>query len=320
MRNYIIRRTLLFVPTVIGVTLLIFIVLRVLPGDPLRVVLGAEGSVAYILSDEELANARASLGLDKPLYQQYLGWLADIAQGDLGNSFWREAPLSEVISRRGPITAQIAVMATILSWVLGLPVGIVGALKRNTLLDYLTRSGATFGLAVPSFWVGVIVVTVTVLVFSWRPPLGIVYFWDDPIRNLQLTIFPALALGVTMTAVIARMARSTILEIINEEYVRTARSKGLGGRTVITRHVLKNAMLPVITISGLQFANLLGGSVAVEKAFSVPGLGTALITAITDRDWPFIQNLVLLYALVFMVVNMLIDLSYAWLDPRIRYD
>ena len=146
------------------------------------------------------------------------------------------------------------------------------------------------------------------------------YFWDDPIRNLQLTIFPALALGVTMTAVIARMARSTILEIINEEYVRTARSKGLGGRTVITRHVLKNAMLPVITISGLQFANLLGGSVAVEKAFSVPGLGTALITAITDRDWPFIQNLVLLYALVFMVVNMLIDLSYAWLDPRIRYD
>ena len=318
MRRYIVDRTLLAIPTLLGVTLVIFIVLRVLPGDPLAVVLGLEGEF-YVLDEEELKNARASLGLDVPLYRQYANWIVDVLKGDFGTSFWRGAPLSELLLRRGPITGQIALMAVVISWVVGLPVGVLGALRRNSAADYASRTGVNVFLAVPSFLIGLTIVALTVVWFTWRPPLTIAYLWDDPVRNFQLTIFPALALGAPMGAVIARMARSTILEVVREDYVRTARAKGLTDGMTIWRHVLRNSMLPVITISGLQLGNLLGGSVAVEKAFSVPGLGTALIDAITDRDWPFIQNLVLLYGVIFAVTNILVDLSYGFLDPRIRY-
>jgi len=318
MRKYLTQRLLIAVPTLFGVTLLIFIAMRVLPGDPLSAIAG-EGGGTYVLSKEQLQAARVSLGLDRPYVVQYLDWLKDILRGDLGKSFWRGEPIRELIFRRGPITGQIALMAIILSWVIGLPVGLVGALWRNSWTDYAFRFVVTLFLAIPSFWVGLMVVLSLVLAFTWRPPLTIVYLWDDPIRNLQMTAGPAVILGVALAAMMARITRSSVLEVLGEDYVRTARAKGLRERIVVWRHALVNAMLPILTVSGTAFGALLGGSVAVERAFGVPGLGLALVFAVAERDWMLIQNLVLLYGVIFVLVNLVVDVSYGWFDPRIRY-
>jgi len=317
-QRYLYRRILMTVPTIFGVTVLIFFFMRILPGDPLAHIVGEDTGI-YILSPEELAAARASLGLDRPLVLQYLGWVADVLKGDMGHSFWQAKPIREMILRRGPITGQIALMAIVISWLVGLPTGLIGAMWRNSWLDHSTRLVVTLFLAVPSFWLGLSFVLITVLVWTWRPPLTIFYLWDDPMKNLQLTLGPAVALGLGLGAAIARMSRSTVLEVYREDYVRTARAKGLGERPVIWRHVLRNALLPVITVSGLQMASLLGGSVAVERAFGVPGLGLSLVQAITERDWMIIQNLVLIYGLTFVFINLAIDLAYGFIDPRIRY-
>jgi peptide/nickel transport system permease protein len=319
MQQYLARRILLAIPTLFGVTVLIFLAMRVLPGDPLEMIVG-EGSGVYILTDKEKAAARHSLGLDRPLIRQYTDWIADVFQGELGRSFWRKEPIRELIVRRGPITAQIAIMAIIISWLVGLPIGVLSAMWRNSWLDYVARFFVTLFMAVPSFWLGLTFILAVVIFFTWRPPLAIVYLWDDPVRNLQIVTGPAVVLGIGLGALIARMSRATLLEVFREDYVRTARAKGLDEGKVVRRHVLRNALLPVITISGLQLGGLLGGSVAVERAFGVPGLGTALVFAITERDWMVIQNLVLLYGVVFAVINLLIDLTYGWLDPRIRYE
>ena len=318
MRKYLGQRLLIAIPTLFGVTLLIFIAMRVLPGDPLSAISG-EGGGTYVLSKEQLQAARVSLGLDRPYVVQYLDWLRDILRGDLGKSFWRGEPIRELIFRRAPITGQIALMAIILSWVIGLPVGVVGALWRNSFTDYASRFVVTFFMAIPSFWVGLMVVLSLVLAFTWRPPLTIVYLWDDPIRNLQMTTGPALVLGVALAAMMARITRSSVLEVLGEDYVRTARAKGLHERIVVWRHALVNAMLPIMTVSGTALGALLGGSVAVERAFGVPGLGLALVFAVAERDWMLIQNLVLLYGTIFVLINLVIDVSYGWFDPRIRY-
>ena len=318
MRKYLGQRLLIAIPTLFGVTLLIFIAMRVLPGDPLSAISG-EGGGTYVLSKEQLQAARVSLGLDRPYVVQYLDWVRDILRGDLGKSFWRGEPIRELIFRRAPISGQIALMAIILSWVIGLPVGLVGAVWRNSLTDYVSRFVVTFFMAIPSFWVGLMVVLSLVLAFTWRPPLTIVYLWDDPIRNLQMTTGPALVLGVALAAMMARITRSSVLEVLGEDYVRTARAKGLRERIVVWRHALVNAMLPILTVSGTALGALLGGSVAVERAFGVPGLGLALVFAVAERDWMLIQNLVLLYGTIFVLINLVIDVSYGWFDPRIRY-
>ena len=318
MRKYLGQRLLIAIPTLFGVTLLIFIAMRVLPGDPLSAISG-EGGGTYVLSKEQLQAARVSLGLHRPYAVQYLDWLRDILRGDLGKSFWRGEPIRELIFRRAPITGQIALMAILLSWLIGLPVGVVGALWRNSLTDYASRFVVTFFMAIPSFWVGLMVVLSLVLAFTWRPPLTIVYLWDDPIRNLQMTTGPALVLGVALAAMMARITRSSVLEVLGEDYVRTARAKGLHERIVVWRHALVNAMLPILTVSGTALGALLGGSVAVERAFGVPGLGLALVFAVAERDWMLIQNLVLLYGTIFVLINLVIDVSYGWFDPRIRY-
>jgi peptide/nickel transport system permease protein len=312
------RRVLASIPALFGVTVLIFLAMRVLPGDPLAIITG-EGA-SYILKEEDLQAARASLGLDKPLHEQYLRWMADVARGELGKSFWRKEPIRDIILRRAPISGQIALMAIVISWLVGIPVGIVSAIWRNSIPDYVTRVFVIFFVAVPAFWVALVVVLVGVLVFTWRPPIGIVYFWDDPLTNLQITLGPAFVLGIGVAAITARMTRSATLEVLHEDYVRTARAKGLRETVVVWRHVLRNALLPVVTVSGLALGSLLGGSVAVERAFLVPGLGTALVFAVGERDWMMIQNLVLLYGVVFAVVNLLIDMTYCLLDPRIRYE
>ncbi len=318
MQTYILRRLALAVPTVFGVTILIFVAMRLLPGDPLEQIFG-ENTGIYVLSEKELAAARASLGLDKPLAIQYVTWIADVARGDMGSSFWTDQPISATILRRGPLTMQIGIAAVLVSWIVGLPIGILSAAWRNSPIDYVARFFITLFMAVPSFWLGMTFILVTVIFFSWKPPITVYNIWDDPIKNLQIMAGPALALGIGMGAFIARMARTQLLEVFREDYVRTARAKGLGERVVMWRHVVRNALLPVITLSGLQFAFLLGGSVAVERAFSVPGLGTALVGGIEERDWMIIQNLVLLYAVVFVVINLIVDLAYGIIDPRIRY-
>ena len=318
MQTYIFRRLVLAVPTVFGVTVLIFIAMRLLPGDPLEQIFG-ENTGIYVLSEAELEAARKSLGLDKPLVIQYLTWIGDVARGDMGSSFWTDQPISATILRRGPLTMEIGIAAVIISWIVGLPIGILAAAGRNSVLDYAARFFITLFMAIPGFWLGMTFILFTVIFFSWKPPITVYNIWDDPVKNLQIMAGPSLALGIGLGAFIARMARTQLLEVFREDYVRTARAKGLSERIVMWRHVVRNALLPVITLSGLQLAFLLGGSVAVERAFSVPGLGTALVGGIEDRDWMIIQNLVLLYAIVFVIINLVVDLAYGLIDPRIRY-
>lgn len=318
MYRYIMRRILVSIPTLIGVTLLIFAVMRILPGDPTSVMFGT--ATLTVLSESDQQRFREDLGLEDPLYQQYLSWMGDIATGDLGESFWRKDTVSDMIATRGPISVQIALMAIVISWVIGLPLGILSAVKRNSWRDNVIRGVAAIFLAIPEFWLAVVVILIGVLYFSWRPPVELVYLWEDPWRNLQMTIGPAVAMGAVAGAYLTRITRSSVLEVFHSDYVRTARAKGLRERFVLIRHVFRTAILPIITLSGLTLAGLLGGSVAVEQAFSVPGLGTALVKALSERDYMVIQNLVLIYAVIFTVMNLLVDLAYGWLDPRIRLE
>ncbi|MGH2558858.1 MAG: ABC transporter permease [Thermomicrobiales bacterium] len=318
MYRYVMRRIVVSIPTLIGVTLLIFGVMRILPGDPTSVMFGT--ATLTVLSESDQQRFREDLGLEDPLYQQYLSWMGDIATGDLGRSFWRTDSISDMILNRGPISVQIALMAIVISWMIGVPLGILSAVKRNSLRDNAIRGFAAIFLAIPEFWLAVVVILIGVLYFSWRPPVELVYLWEDPWTNLQMTIGPALAMGAVAGAYLTRITRSSVLEVFHSDYVRTARAKGLQERFVLARHVFRTAILPIITLSGLTLAGLLGGSVAVEQAFSVPGLGTALVKALSERDYMVIQNLVLLYAVIFTVMNLLVDLAYGWLDPRIRYE
>lgn len=319
MLKYLIQRLLLAVVTIFGVTVVIFVAMRVLPGDPLAIIYG-EGQGIYVLTDAEVATAKASLGLDKPLYQQYLSWMADVFSGEMGYSFWSDVPIRDTILRRGPITAEIALIAILLAWLIGVPAGVMSALWRESWLDYALRLIVTLFMAIPSFWLGLTMILFTVLMFNWRPSITIVQLWEDPARNLSMVIGPAVAVGIGLAAIIARMTRTTVLEVLREDYVRTARAKGLSQWLTILRHVLKNALLPVITISGLSLAGLLGGAVAVERAFGFPGLGSALAQGAVERDWMMVQNLTLLFAVVFVFINLAIDLLYALVDPRIRYE
>jgi peptide/nickel transport system permease protein len=319
MLKYLLRRLLLAILTIFGVTVVIFIAMRVLPGDPLAMIYG-EGQGIYVLTDAEVAAVKATLGLDKPLYQQYLGWMRDVFSGEMGYSFWSDVPICDTILRRGPITAQIALIAIILAWLIGVPIGVISAIRRESWLDYGLRLVVTMFMAIPSFWLGLTMILFTVLVFNWRPSITIVQLWEDPARNLSMVMGPSVAVGVGLAAIIARMTRTTVLEVLREDYVRTAKAKGLRQQMIIIRHVLRNAMLPVLTVSGLSLAGLLGGAVAVERAFGFPGLGSALAQGAVERDWMMVQNLTLLFAVTFVFINLVIDLLYAWVDPRIRYE
>ena len=270
-------------------------------------------------SPEDVRKVREALGLERPLHVQYLAWLGDVVRGDLGRSFWRNEPIATLILDRGTVTGQIAVMAVAFSWLIGLPVGLLAAAKQDSLLDLVARGTPVLGLAVPSFWLGTLIGLLLMVGFEWFPPLRYVYPWDDLWSNLQQTTLPAVVLGLFLAAYAARMTRSASLEVIHEDYVRTARAKGLPELSVMFRHVLKNALLPVVTLSGVQFGALLSTSVVVEKVFNVPGLGRALVEAIAERDYMVIQNLALTYAAAFTVINLAIDLLCGWLDPRIRY-
>ncbi|MFN8522184.1 MAG: ABC transporter permease [Chloroflexota bacterium] len=318
MQTYIIRRLLAAIPTIFGITVLIFLAMRVLPGDPFLAV-GGEAATSIRMTEEQVRQARAQLGIDRPYWQQYLSWMGDIARGEFGRSFWRNEPVIHLIARRAPISAEIALLAIVIAWVVGIPVGVLSAARTNSVLDYALRMLTVLFLAVPGFWLGILIVTWLVLTFLWRPPIASTDIWADPWGNVQMIIGPALVLGMGIAAVLARFSRSSMLEVLGEDYVRTARAKGLPQRSVIWPHTLKNAMLPTITVTGAAVGGLLGGAVAVETAFSVPGLGLTLVQALNERDWTIVQNLVLLYGVVFTLINLAVDISYSWFDPRIRY-
>jgi peptide/nickel transport system permease protein len=317
MLYYLVRRMAFGLVTVIGVSIVVFVVLRVLPGDPLVAIFGPEGYTK--LSEAERAAYMAQLGLSDPLIVQYLRWIGDIARGSFGHSFFRAESVAEMIARRGPLTAEIAVIAVVLSWIAGIPVAIVSALKPNSVSDNVARFFSILFLAVPGFWVGMLIVLALLFWFGYRAPLAGASLIEDPLRNLQIVVGPAVVLGLGQAAYIARMARSSLLEVIREDFVRTARAKGLNGRRVISLHALPNALLPVITLSGILLGFVLAGSIPVERAFGVPGLGYAMFTAVSERDVFVMQNLVFLYAVVFVMLNILVDVTIAWLDPRIRY-
>jgi peptide/nickel transport system permease protein len=293
------------------------VVLRILPGDPLVAILGVEGHAKMAPADREAL--MRDLGLSDSLPVQYARWMRDIATGQLGKSFFRGDTVRDLILHRGPLSAEIAILALIISWLIGLPVGILSAVRPNGWADAVVRSLSVLFIAVPGFWLGLLIVLALLFWFGYKAPIVIVQLWQDPWQNFQLIIGPAVVLGLAQGAYIARMSRSCLLEVIREDYVRTARAKGTVERSVVLRHALPNALLPVITISGVLLGFVLGGSVAVEQAFGVPGLGRALVVAIVERDIVVVQNLVLLYAGIFVLVNVLVDMSYAWLDPRIRY-
>jgi peptide/nickel transport system permease protein len=316
-RKYLVRRAVYAAITLLGVSITIFVIMRVLPGDPLVAILGVEGHAQMRPADRE--RIMADLGLSAPLPVQYVNWLHDIATGQLGKSFFRGDTVAAQILHRGPISAEIAILSLIVSWIVGLPVGILSAFKPNSIPDGVARALSVLFIAIPGFWLGMLIVLALLFWFGYKSPLVIVHLWDDPWQNLQIVLGPGVVLGLAQGAYIARMSRSCLMEVIGEDFVRTARAKGLREGLVVMRHALPNALLPVITISGVLLGFVLGGSVAVEQAFGVPGLGRAMVAAVIERDIIVVQNLVLLYAVIFVLVNVLVDLSYAWLDPRIRY-
>src|SRR5262245_27903134 len=316
MYSYIARRLIFGALTVIGVSIMVFVIMRILPGDPLVAIFGPEGLTK--LTAEQRASFLNELGLNDPLWVQYLRWIGDIIQGNFGRSFFRSESVADMILRRGPLTAEIALISVLLSWLVGIPVAIVSALRPNTLADSLARFSSILFIAVPGFWVGMLIVLALLFWFGYRAPMAGVGFFTDPLANLQLVIGPGIVLGLGQAAYIARMGRSSLLEVIREDYVRTARAKGLNSKLVIALHALPNALLPVITLSGVLLGLVLAGSIPVERAFGTPGLGYSMFQAVSERDVFVMQNLVFLYAVVFVLLNLLVDLTIAFLDPRIR--
>ena len=317
MHAYIARRLAFGALTVFGVSVVIFVVMRVLPGDPLLALLGPEG--LQKLSDIDRVKIMSDLGLSDPLLVQYFHWMRDVFSGSFGHSFFRSESVADMILRRGPLTAEIAIMSVAISWLVGIPVALISALRQNSAADNIVRFLSILFLAVPGFWVGMLTILAMLFWFGYRPPLINVSLFQDPWSNLQMVIPPAVVLGLGQAAYIARMARSSLLEVIREDYVRTARAKGLSGRLVVVMHALPNALLPVITLSGILLGFVLAGSIPVERAFATPGLGYEMFIAVNERDVFVMQNLVFLYASVFVLLNIGIDLLIAWLDPRIRY-
>ncbi|MBV8392126.1 MAG: ABC transporter permease [Alphaproteobacteria bacterium] len=316
MYSYIARRLVFGALTAIGVSITVFVIMRVLPGDPLVAIFGPDGFTK--LTEEQRANYMRDLGLSDPLWMQYLAWAKSILAGDFGHSFFRAESVADMLSRRGPITAEIALLSVVISWLVGIPVAIVSALKPNSVADSAARFLSILFLAVPGFWVGMLIVLGLLFWFGYRAPLTGASLFADPRANFELVIGPAVVLGLGQAAYIARMGRSALLEVVREDYVRTARAKGLNGRLVIAWHALPNALLPVITLSGVLMGLVLAGSVPVERAFATPGLGFAMYIAVSERDVFVMQNLVFLYAVVFVLLNIAIDVSIAMLDPRIR--
>jgi peptide/nickel transport system permease protein len=314
MLPYLLRRLASMVPVVLVVSVVVFSLIHLTPGDPVAIMLREEADPATA------AALRAALGLDRPLPIQYLTWLGRAARGELGRSIRTNQPVSQAILERLPVTLTLAAAATLLALLVALPAGIVSAVRRNSLADVAGTVAALSGVSLPNFWLAILLIFVFSVTLGWLPPLGWVSPLRDPWGGLRSLVLPAVTLGTAMAAVVMRMTRSSLLEVLQLDFVRTARAKGLREGGVLLRHALRNALIPVVTVVGLQAGALLGGAIITETVFALPGVGRLLVDAIFQRDFPLVQGVVLFLALNFLVINLAVDLAYAVLDPRIRYD
>jgi peptide/nickel transport system permease protein len=315
--RYMARRLLLYIPMLLLLTLLVFLLMRVIPGDPALLILAGSGEGSF--TKQDLANLRRELGTDRPIFVQYGDWLGGLLRGNLGTSLFYRTPIIQELRPRLPATFELAVMAGMASLLLAVPLGTLSAVKQDSVLDYLSRMLTFTGISVPIFVIGLLLVYLLVRFFNWFPPLGYATLWEDPWTNVQQMFFPALALAFFELNFAARVTRSAMLEVVREDYVRTARSKGLQESRVVLLHALRNASLPIITVAAWSFARLLGGTIIIERIFLVPGMGTLLLDAIIARDYTLIQAIVLVYATIVLTANLVVDIIYSWLDPRIHY-
>jgi len=316
-RTYILKRLLLIVPTLLGAASLVFVIMRVIPGDVALLIMG--GDAAGHIDQKQLTAMRQQLGLDQPLIVQFGAWLWGVVRLDFGNSLWTGQAVTQELLIRLPLSLELALFATMVSVIIAIPLGMLAAVRQDTWVDYVVRVVSIGGLAIPGFWVGILTILALVIYFGWGPPLEFTPPWVDPWANFSMMIWPVVTVGYRFSAVTTRMTRSTVLEVLREDYIRTAWAKGLRERSVVIRHALKNAMLPVITLIGTEFAFLIGGLVVTETVFTLNGVGRFVVDAVAHRDYPVVQALVFLIAFGFVIVNLLVDLTYAWFDPRIRY-
>jgi peptide/nickel transport system permease protein len=322
MLRYIVKRVLLMIPTLFGAAVLVFLLMRAIPGDVCVLRLATGGGT---IDTQVLQNCRAEIGTDQPMFVQALVFLKGLITLDFGNSMWTGRPIIEEVGLRFQLSLQVAIMATLTAIMLAIPLGTISAIKQNTAADYLVRAFSIAGVAMPSFWLGILII-LGILITSkawfgvpWMPPITYVPIWVDPIQNLSMLIWPALATGYRYSAVATRMTRSAMLEVLREDYVRTARAKGVFRKLIVRRHALRNALLPVITIIGIEFAFLMGGLVVTEQVFNLNGLGKLFVESVENHDYSMTQALVMLVVGIFALTNLTVDLLYAWLDPRIRY-
>ncbi len=315
MGKYLIRRLLLLIPVLLGVSILVFALIHAIPGDISNFVIGTDTRI----TPEQRELVRKSYGLDQPLPMQYGKWLGHVLQGDLGTSFRTRREISDELALRLPVTTQLALMAATMAIVLAIPVGVLAAVKRNSRIDYAATIGTLIGISMPNFLLATILVLLFSFKLKWLPPIGYVPFREDPIANLKVMLMPSISLALPLTAVLMRYTRSAVLEALSHDHVRVARAKGLANRTVMTRHVLRNASIPIITVVGIQFATLLGGTVIIESIFGLPGIGRYIYESISTRDYPVVQGVTLVMATIFVLISLIVDISYAFMDPRLRH-
>jgi len=309
----------MFVPTLLGASILIFILLRLVPGDIAEILVYQTGSESSAIQQQQVRRLRAELGLDRPVTVQYLDWLRNALRGDFGQSYLQRRPVGDILRERVPRSLELAALTLVLAAMWAIPLGVVSAVRQNSWIDYIVRVVSVSGLSLPIFFTGVLILYGLVRLFHWLPPLEFVEVWSDPAQNLKQLIWPALAQAWYISAPITRLTRSQMLEVIRQDFVRTARAKGLSERAVVYGHALRNSLLPVVTFVGWWAGRLLGGVVIVEIIFSVPGMGSALAQAVSQRDYPTVQAMVFVMAVIFLGINLVVDLVYAWLDPRIGY-
>jgi peptide/nickel transport system permease protein len=316
MQAYLVRRLLALIPTLFFASVIVFVVVRMIPGDIIDLMLSQNDVSASKMDREALEQA---LGLDQPMHIQYVRWISGILlHGDFGKSLWQSTPVTEYLMARLPITLELGLLAFVVALLIALPIGIYAAIRQDTPGDYIGRSFSILMLAIPNFWLGTIVVVFPAIWWGWSPEVRYVPFTQDPLQNLSQMILPAIILGTSLSAVTMRLMRTTVLEVLRQDYVRTAWAKGLSERVIVMRHVLKNALIPVVTLIGLQAAILIGGAVIIEQIFVIPGMGLLLLEAVSQRDYPIITGVFLVIGVAVVLINLLVDLSYGLLDPKVR--
>lgn len=316
MGRYLLRRLVLLIPTLLGISALVLVLMRLLPGDAVDILVGPE----LVLGPEQRKALYRLFGLDAPIHIHYVNWLYEVVQGNLGLSVRTAQPITQVIMQRLPITIELALLASALAWIVAIPLGVLSAVRRHGALDFVAHIAGLIGLSVPNFWLATMLLLVSSLYLGWQPSLIWISPFKDLLANLQQMLLPVLSLSAVLMAVVMRMMRSSMLEVLGQDYIRTARSKGLREQVVLARHAFKNAAIPVITVQGIQVGFLLGGAVVIEQIFGMPGIGWMILNGIYQRDYPVVQGGVLFVAVAFVLINLLVDLVYAYVDPRIRYD